>query len=49
MSKLSRFVKETTFRIRMRKTLQEASREELSIVLDETKKEIERRNKRKAK
>lgn len=49
MGKITRFVKQLNFRIKMRKVLQESSREELDILLDETKKEIERRNTRKKK
>lgn len=40
-------IKELAYRMKLRKILGEASREELQITLEETKKEIEKRNKRK--
>lgn len=43
---LKRMMKELSFRIKIRKTLQEASREELDITREETIKEIDRRNKK---
>lgn len=40
-------LKETKYRMDMRKAMQQSSIEELKICLDECKKEIERRNKQK--
>lgn len=40
-------IKETIYRMKLRKILVEASREELQITLEETRREIERRNKKK--
>ena len=40
-------VKETKYRLAMRKAMQKSSIEELHIALEEGKKEIERRNKQK--
>ena len=39
-------VKELAYRLKLRKILGQASREELTITIEETKKEIERRNKK---
>lgn len=42
---LIQMTKETIYRMNMRKALQKASIEELHIALEETRKEINRRNK----
>lgn len=45
---IGKTIKETAYRMRLRKALSNETRECLEITLDEVKREIERRNKRKA-
>lgn len=46
-NRLARLTKETQYRLNLRKTLANATIEQLHITLNETKKEIQRRNKNK--
>jgi len=46
---LGKTIKETAFRMKLRKALSNETKECLEITLDEVKREIERRNKRKIK
>lgn len=43
----ARSIKELSYRLKLRKMLQQASFEELTITKEETTKELERRNKKK--
>lgn len=47
IGKLKRQFNETKYRLNLRNTLQQSDIEQLRITLDEVKKELERRNKKK--
>lgn len=45
--RIKKVVNETKYRMKLRSALQESTREQLQITLEEVKKEIERRNRKK--